>query len=196
MICKYILPFCWLVFSLSWQCPLKPRESKFWQSSVYLFFSCVAHALVSHLITLFYFYLYGCTCSIWRFPGWGSNWSCSCRPTPHPQQDQIWATSVTCAAAYGNTGSLTHWVRPGIEPESSETLCQVLNVLSHSGNSCILFYLMYLFIGQTCSIRKFQGQRLNPSHSCNLCYRCGNTRSLTHRATSETALFYLFLIEV
>ena len=31
--------------------------------------------------------------------------------------------------------SLTHWARPGIEPTSSQTLYQVLNPLSHNGNS-------------------------------------------------------------
>ena len=37
--------------------------------------------------------------------------------------------------ACGDAGSLTHWVRPGIEPASSQTLCWVLNPLSHSGIS-------------------------------------------------------------
>ena len=37
------------------------------------------------------------------------------RPTPQLEKHQIWATSATYATAYGNTGSLTHWVRPGIE---------------------------------------------------------------------------------
>ena len=38
-------------------------------------------------------------------------------------------------------GSLTHWVRSGIEPASSWTLCQVLNLLSHNGNSSTsIFY--------------------------------------------------------
>ena len=34
-----------------------------------------------------------------------------------------------------HSGSLTHWARPGIEPASSQTLCQVLNPLSHHRNS-------------------------------------------------------------
>ena len=33
--------------------------------------------------------------SIWRFPGQGSNWSCSCWPMPQPQQCEIQATSAT-----------------------------------------------------------------------------------------------------
>ena len=46
----------------------------------------------------------------------GLNWSHSDRPTPQPQQCRIQAASVTYIAARGNAGSLTHWVRPGIEP--------------------------------------------------------------------------------
>ena len=47
-----------------------------------------------------------------------SNWSCSCWPTPQPQLG-IWAPSATYTTAHGNARSLTHWVRPGIEPASS-----------------------------------------------------------------------------
>ena len=47
----------------------------------------------------------------WRFPGYGSNRSCSCQSTLKPQQCQIWAVSVINTTAHGNTGSLTHWVR-------------------------------------------------------------------------------------
>ena len=53
-----------------------------------------------------------------RPPGQGLNWSCSCRPTPQPQQHRIWAASVTPTTAHGNARSSTHWARPGIEPES------------------------------------------------------------------------------
>ena len=50
-----------------------------------------------------------------EFPGEGSNWSCSCRPGPHP----IRATSAIYITAHDNTGSVSHWTRPGIEPASS-----------------------------------------------------------------------------
>ena len=43
----------------------------------------------------------GHTCSIWLFPGQGSN-------IPQPQQHRIRAMSVTYTTAHGNTGSLTH----------------------------------------------------------------------------------------
>ena len=35
-----------------------------------------------------------------------------------PQQCQIWAASATYTTAHGNTGSLTHWARPGTKPAS------------------------------------------------------------------------------
>ena len=37
--------------------------------------------------------------------------------------------------SHSNTGSFTHWARPGIEPTSSWILYWVLNPLSHNGNS-------------------------------------------------------------
>ena len=70
------------------------------------------------------------------FPGQGLNWSCSCWPTPHPQQCQIWAAIYT--TAHGNAGSLTPWVRPGIRPVSSWMLVRFISgepqreLLNHS----------------------------------------------------------------
>ena len=55
-------------------------------------------------------------------------------PTPQPQQHWIWAAST----AYCNARFLTQWTRPGIKPTSSWTICWVLNLLNHSGNSSIL----------------------------------------------------------
>ena len=49
---------------------------------------------------------------MWKFPGQGSSWSCSCWPTPQPQQQGIRTMSTTYTAAHGNAGSLTHWARP------------------------------------------------------------------------------------
>ena len=54
------------------------------------------------------------------------------QPTPQPQQYQTWAESVTYAAAYGSAVSLTHWVRLGIKPTTSQRQCWVINSLSHN----------------------------------------------------------------
>ena len=43
----------------------------------------------------------------------------SCSHWPTPQHHGTRAASSTYTIAQGNTGSLTHWVRPGMEPASS-----------------------------------------------------------------------------
>ena len=62
-----------------------------------------------------FFSFYSCTHGIWKFPTQGSNWSCSCWPTPQPWQHWIQAISATHAAACSNTGSLIHGARPGVD---------------------------------------------------------------------------------
>ena len=50
-----------------------------------------------------------------------------------------------CCAAHGNAGSLTHWVRSGIEPVSSWYKLGLL-LLSHNENSwfvCLFYYLRH-----------------------------------------------------
>ena len=47
----------------------------------------------------------------------GSNRSYSCQPMP--QQLRFQGVSETYTTAHSNAGSLTHWMRPGIEPVSS-----------------------------------------------------------------------------
>ena len=47
-------------------------------------------------------------------------------PTPQPQQFRIWAVSATCTTTHSNTGSPTHWARPGIEPSSSWILVRFI----------------------------------------------------------------------
>ena len=53
---------------------------------------------------------------------------------------------MTCTTAHDNAGSLTHWMRPGIKPVSSRTLCQVLNQMSHNGNSHAYFIFILSII--------------------------------------------------
>ena len=57
----------------------------------------------------------------------GLNWSCSCRPTPQPQQCHIWAASATYTTTHGNARSLIHWARSGIEPSSSWILVRFVS---------------------------------------------------------------------
>ena len=100
------------------------------------------------------------------------------RSTSQPWQCQIQTVSATYAAAH-NTGSLTHWARSGMEPATSLTLCQVLNLLSHSGNSrnfpeCCMSCMLYIsqclpdfFIWRTPLLAIiFLGQNFLPSEFC------------------------------
>ena len=69
-------------------------------------------------------------------------------PMPQPQQHWIWTASVTYAAAHGNAGSLTHWARDQtcILTES----IQVLNPLSHNGNSLSMSFKIIFFSPNKC----------------------------------------------
>ena len=73
--------------------------------------SCCLFCFLKTVSFLFSFFAFqGHPCGIWRFPGQGSHWSCSCWLTPQPQPHRIRATSAT----------LHH----------SSQQCQILNPLS------------------------------------------------------------------
>ena len=97
--------------------------------------------------TFFFFFFLsfeGCTHSIWKFPGEGLNRSCSCWPTPQPQQHGIWATSATYTTAHGNMGFLTPGARPGIEPMSSWILIGFVNHWTTTGTPLSFFLDAFL----------------------------------------------------
>ena len=71
------------------------RSLQQYYASMMIFFIFIFNFFQSH------------TCSIWRFPGQGSNWSCTCQPTPQPQQRRTGSTFATYTTAHGNAGSLT-----------------------------------------------------------------------------------------
>ena len=62
-----------------------------------------------------------------------SNRSCSCQPTPQPQQQGIQAVSSTYTTAHGNARSLSRWARPGIKPPSSWMLVGFVNHWATAG---------------------------------------------------------------
>ena len=99
---------------------------------------CRYLGMIIYRISKKFFSFHGRTWGIWKFPGQGSDWSCSFQPTPQPQHLGIQDASVIHTTAYAKDESLTLWARPGIKPASSQTTSQVLNLLSHSGNSQIL----------------------------------------------------------
>ena len=102
-----------------------------------------APILFAYMLIMLYFLLFfsfcGCTCGIGKLLNQGSNWICSGN-LHQPWQHWIQDSSVTYTAAWSNAGSLSPWVRLGIKPASSQRQCQVLNLQSHNGNSCIFFW--------------------------------------------------------
>ena len=77
--------------------------------------------------------------------------------TPQPQQHGIQAAFANYTTVHGNAGSLTHWVRPRIEPKSSEILVGLViaepqRALLHSSCKPIPATLIYcIILGQdTC----------------------------------------------
>lgn len=76
------------------------------------------HVSLSHL--LFYFYIFGCNCGLWKFPGQGSHMSCSC--------DLYHSCGILNPLPWA--GYL------GIKPVLPQRQGQILNLLPHSRNSC------------------------------------------------------------
>ena len=85
------------------------------------FFSCVWLKFYWFCLSFLCFFLW-LHLSIWKFLGQGSNQSCSCQPTPQPQQHGLRATSETYTTVCANDGSLNHWARLGIEPIPANTI--------------------------------------------------------------------------
>ena len=61
---------------------------------------------------------------------------------------KIHASYATYTTAYGNTGSFTHWARPGFEPSSSWTLVR-LNSAELQRNSYDLLFICVPWFGRT-----------------------------------------------
>ena len=112
--------------------------------SVYLFYLGLKFLEVcnfsSNLRSFFFFFLWPHMLHM-EVPGLGVR-SEHLKPMPQPWQHRIWGTSATYAAACNNARSWIHWMRPGIEPTSSWTLCGFLPPLSHSGDSRFETFLL------------------------------------------------------
>ena len=70
----------------------------------------------------------------------GLNRSRSCWPPPQPQQHRIQASSVPYTTAYSNSGSLTHWARPGIKSTSLWILVRFLTCCTTAGTPIICIF--------------------------------------------------------
>ena len=85
----------------------------------------------------FFFFLSFClkgpSCGIWRFPGQGSNQSCSCWPTPQPQQHRIWASVWPIHHSSRPSQILNPLSEPGIKPETLWFLVGLINHWATTG---------------------------------------------------------------
>ena len=83
---------------------------------------------------------------------------------PEPQQCGIGASSVIYTTAHGNTGSLTHWARPGTEPVTSWFLVGFVNHCATTGTPHILTELSFSFWCFFCFVFCFCFLGLHPWH--------------------------------
>ena len=95
---------------------------------------------------------------MWKFLGKGSNpssWSYSCQPMsqPQPQGSEL---RVTYTTAHGSTGSLTHRVRPGVEPTSSWI---VFRFFTHWATMGTPEKVLLILIFRNCKPKKIQTNR-------------------------------------
>ena len=106
--------------------------------------SPVCSSAVFYFIWLFNFlFFWGLYLQHMEVPRLRSDRSCSCRPTPQPQQRKIWATSVAYTTAHGNSRSLIYWARTEIEHMSSWTLVGFIT-LSQDRNAPLQYFKYHL----------------------------------------------------
>ena len=120
--CRFVL-LCWdeFLLHLLWLEFLSSMDVESYQMLfLHLFLFC---------LSLFLGHIFG----TWRFPGQRSNQSHSCQSIQGPQQRGVQATSVTHTTAHSNARSLTHWVRPGIEPASVRMPVRFVNCWTTTG---------------------------------------------------------------
>ena len=104
---------------------------------------------------------------------------------PQPQQCQIWAEFGTYTTAQGNARSLTHWARPGIEPETPWFLVGFVNHWATTGTPRLHLYCCFFFLPFRARPEAYRSSQakgrigaaaaslhmatLDPSHICDQC---------------------------
>ena len=116
----------------------------------------------THTHTHIYFAFQGHTYGIWKFPGQGSNWRCSCRPMPQPQQCRIQVESVTYTIPHGKGLILNPLSKARDQTHILMYTSRVHNLLSHSKNSYTYTYLrLYFFQSSFSFTAKLSGRHRN-----------------------------------
>ena len=115
----------------------------------------------------------------------GSQGRSRCRPTPQPLQLGIQATSVTYNTAHGSARSLTCWVRPEIEPDSSWMLVGFVNYWAVMGTPKRIIKINFNFDYQVSWTKQWWALKLSKGqkHDC-------------HNYISPFKIFLLFSITV
>ena len=77
--------------------------------------------------------------------------------TLQPHQHRTWAVSANYTAAHHNTGSLTHWLKPGIEPTSSWILVKLFLIMATpifmQFYRLISIYNQYKILAISCAVK-------------------------------------------
>ena len=93
-------------------------------------------------LSVFYFILFLFYFTLFFLPLWAV-------PTAHGSSQAKGGISAAAAASqchsHSNTGPLTHWVRPGIEPASSWILVRFVNCWATKGTPRVYFKVSKLF---------------------------------------------------
>ena len=115
------------------------HSSPHYQFSHYIGQETLAESFPFFFFFFFWLLFKGLIHSIWRFPGWGSNQSYSCKPRPQLQQHGIQPMTVNCTTAHWNASTLTHWARPELKPASSWVLVGFVNHWARKGTPYWVF---------------------------------------------------------
>ena len=117
------------------------------------------HMNYSIFFLFFFFLLLGPNHSIWRFPGYGSNWSYSCQPTPQPRQHRIRAAPENYITAHSNVGSLT--TEQGARDQTSNVMVtsRIHFHCATAGTPIQIFKTMHMYYFDKSKIRFFVGRR-------------------------------------
>ena len=131
--------------SICWGCSPEKQKNKT-RENIWAIRELSHHCYCYYYCFLFFvfFYFLGLYLQHMEVRKLGSNWSYSSGLMPQPQQLRIQAEPVTYTTAHGNTRSLTHWARPGIEPATSWFLVRFVNHWTMMGTP----YYWFVFIAR------------------------------------------------
>ena len=135
---------------LKWFCLL--REFSGLVFILHLIFTKYCRLSYFSFLSFFFFFLFRAISQHMEVPRLWNQSELQLDPTPQPQQREIQAKSAIYAAA---SDSLIHWARLGIEPESSGTICQVLDLLSYDKNSffMLFWFMVYFFLDNSLALK-------------------------------------------